>query len=300
MKASKRYRVSTKRPEVPTIAATETNRWQPWQKCTFGVALMLALIGTLWLARAAWLSHTGPGSLGENEVSSNNMKIAASGTAARTGQPNAAKSSASQTQDDALVGRTDELALTLNEGNRLLKLGKVDEAVAQYNRALQLNPDNEDVHFNLGIALARQGKLDEAIAQYREALKLMPDYAEVHNNLGNLLSRQGKLAEAAEEFRAALKIMPEHAAAHNNLGIVLARQQQNAEALKEFAEAARLMPDYVEAHFNLGTAYLADKRLAEAQAEFKTVLRLKPGFQPAEDLLKRMEATQGTNAAGVK
>ena len=62
-------------------------------------------------------------------------------------------------------------------------LGKLDEAVASYQQALQRKPDLAETYSNLGVALKDQGKLDEALACYRRALELKPDYAYAHSNL---------------------------------------------------------------------------------------------------------------------
>jgi Flp pilus assembly protein TadD len=56
---------------------------------------------------------------------------------------------------------------------------------------------------NLGNALFRLGRTDEAIAQYREALRLFPGYSGAHFNLGQALSSLGRFAEADAEFAAA-------------------------------------------------------------------------------------------------
>ena len=71
--------------------------------------------------------------------------------------------------------------------------GESAEALACYQRALQLNPDFAEAHNNLGTALQDQGKIAEALACYRRALQLKPDYAEAHNNLGNALQDQGQI-----------------------------------------------------------------------------------------------------------
>ena len=63
-------------------------------------------------------------------------------------------------------------------GNALKDQGKLDEAIAAYNKALSIKPDYADAYNNMGNALQDQGKLDEAIAAYNKALSLKPDYAE--------------------------------------------------------------------------------------------------------------------------
>ena len=53
--------------------------------------------------------------------------------------------------------------------------GQLDEAIAEYRKAVELDPDIADSHNNLGLALYGKGQLDEAIAEYRKAIELGPD-----------------------------------------------------------------------------------------------------------------------------
>ena len=82
---------------------------------------------------------------------------------------------------------------------------------------VQLQPDDALAHNNLGNAWKDQGKLDEAVACYQRALLLKPDYAAAHNNLGNVFKDQRKLDEAVACYRRALQLQPDDALAHNNL-----------------------------------------------------------------------------------
>jgi predicted O-linked N-acetylglucosamine transferase (SPINDLY family) len=94
---------------------------------------------------------------------------------------------------------------------------RLDEAIVEYRRALELKPDFPEALNNLGAALAEQGCLDEAETAYRHALQLQPGHLKARNNLGGALERQGRLDEAIAEYRKALELKPEDARVQSNL-----------------------------------------------------------------------------------
>jgi len=68
-------------------------------------------------------------------------------------------------------------------GNMLFRKGQVDEAMAQFQRALEIDPNNSEAHNNFGVALAQKGQVDEAILQFQEAVRLNPNNSSAQNNL---------------------------------------------------------------------------------------------------------------------
>ena len=119
----------------------------------------------------------------------------------------------------------------------------MDEAIAEYRKALEIQPDYAHAHYRLGIALKDKGQLDEAIAEFRKALQIQPDDAAAHNNLGFALQDKGQLDEAIAEYRKAVQIQPDDADAHDNLGVVLQDKGQLDEAIAEFRKALQIRPD---------------------------------------------------------
>ena len=99
-----------------------------------------------------------------------------------------------------------------------MKRGQLDEALANYQRAVEPKSDRPDIRNNLGLVLEKLGQTDEATAQFQEALKLEPDFTDAHNNLGNALEKRGRIAEATAHYERALEIDPDHAQGHNDLG----------------------------------------------------------------------------------
>jgi len=95
-------------------------------------------------------------------------------------------------------------------GNILLDQGKTDEAIAEYRKAIELDPRHAWPDNNLGFTLSGQQKTDEAIAEYRKAIELDPSLALPHKNLANILREQGKTEEADAEDRKAAELGAKH------------------------------------------------------------------------------------------
>jgi len=79
---------------------------------------------------------------------------------------------------------------------RLYNQKKLDEAIACYKKAIEIDPKHAFAYINLGEALRAQKKLPEAIAAYQKAIEINPKHASAYNNLGNVLRDQKKLPEA--------------------------------------------------------------------------------------------------------
>jgi protein O-GlcNAc transferase len=142
-------------------------------------------------------------------------------------------------------------------------------------------PNLAGAYNNLGIVCRTLGRLDEAVASFQRACALQPDYAEALNNLGNALDEQGRSQEAVDCYRRALLLQPEYAEALNNLGATLKGQGKLVEAVAAFQRALAIRPDYVSAHVNLGGAFNEMGRLDEASACFRRAMEIKPDHAAA-------------------
>ena len=101
-------------------------------------------------------------------------------------------------------------------------LDRFDEAIAAYQKALEIDPKAHEVWVNLGVAYRLKGNYDQAITSYQKALAINPNYAEAHSSLGTLYILQGKPQEAVGKFETAIKLDPTLAVAHGNLALAYA------------------------------------------------------------------------------
>jgi tetratricopeptide (TPR) repeat protein len=163
-------------------------------------------------------------------------------------------------------------------GLDLAYVGRVTEAIAQFERALQIKPDYAEAHYNLGIALGRTGRLSEAIAQFEQALQIKPDYAEAHYNLGIALGRTGRLSEAIAQFEQALRIKPDYTDVQNKLAWLLATcsDLSNPSRAVTLAErACQLTTNRAAANLDtLAASYAATGRFDDAVATARQAIEL--------------------------
>ena len=172
-----------------------------------------------------------------------------------------------------------------NLGSALHEAGRLDEAVARYEKAAALQPDYAPAYNNLGVTLRAQGRVDAAIAAYEKGLALKDDYPDLHYNLANALLEQNRADEAAAHLRRSLAGDAESAGSHNNLGMALAAKGQYEQAAAEFRAAIALEPGSVLAHRNLGNVLASLGRGPEALAALERAVALDPkDAQAAYDL----------------
>jgi tetratricopeptide (TPR) repeat protein len=88
--------------------------------------------------------------------------------------------------------------------------GRFDEAVESYQKAVKLEPDYADAHYNLANALKHKGDLRKAIDSYRASLAINPSDAEVLLTYRNALKQKGELDAATDSYKQVIKIKPDH------------------------------------------------------------------------------------------
>ena len=193
------------------------------------------------------------------------------------------KAEAAQDLDESLrqarlatIALPEEGTSFYNLGVALAGKGQFDDAIAAYNKALQLRPDFPEALNNLGVALGNKAQFDDAITALNKALQIKPDYLEALNNLGAALDGKGQFDEAIAVYNKALQIKPDEPKALYNLGGAFASKGQFDEAIAAYNKALQLKPDYPKAFNNLGIALAHKGQLDDAIVALNKALQLKP------------------------
>ena len=166
--------------------------------------------------------------------------------------------------------------------------GKIEEAIAAYQTAIQLEPNFADAYGGLGVVYRRSGDLDAAIRHCQKAIKIAPENIEFHQNLTQIYWQKGMYDRAAIGYRIILELDPSDENALHHLGIILLSKQAYDEAVSCFQRVLQRNPDNALTHGALGTAYYRLGEEGPAIHEFREVLRLDPQNQDARKMLERL------------
>jgi tetratricopeptide (TPR) repeat protein/serine/threonine protein kinase len=151
-----------------------------------------------------------------------------------------------------------------------------DGAIAEFKKAIVLNPENAMAHYNLGRALEGKGRLDDAIDAYRKSVQLKDDNATVQNKLGNALYERARTDEAIDAYQKAIRIKKDDASYHVNLGNALVKKKGRLDdAVAEYETAIRLQENLPAAYNSLGVALAMKGRLDDAIKAYENAIRLK-------------------------
>ncbi len=161
------------------------------------------------------------------------------------------------------------------------------EAVAEFKKALDLNPDSLIDRLNYGLALIRAGRTEEGIAELEKVQQKDPSIPHTWFNLGIEYKKLGEFDKAAEQLEHMAKLVPDEAVTRYNLGVLYKRAGRIKEAIESFQLAAKLNPSLAAPHFQLFNAYRTSGEREKARRELEIFKKLKAaqkGAVVAEDM----------------
>jgi protein O-mannosyl-transferase len=150
-----------------------------------------------------------------------------------------------------------------NLGIIFLGKGKLDQAIALLQAAVDLRPENRFAQDNLAKALLQKGRVDDALVHYRKLLELDPNNIEVHNIVGTVMVQQGHIREGVEEWEKVLLVRPDNGNAMSNIAWVLATSPDAS--IRDGAKAVRLGEEAMR--ISVGRIPMIFRTLAAAYAE---------------------------------
>ncbi len=181
----------------------------------------------------------------------------------------------------ALAAAPNDVGALVNLGFVLSELKQHAEARSHLEKAIQLDPKQDDALYILGTIERATGNPDQAIERFGATLDLKPDFSMCRLELCRLLFERGRADEAKQVVQAGIAIDPASADLHYYLGNLHHEARELDAAISCFQKALALRPDYLEVHNNLGNSYLAQGELEASLESYQKVILLDPRFPNA-------------------
>ncbi len=186
-----------------------------------------------------------------------------------------------------------DYAAHFNLGAVLQTQAKHEEAIQNFQQALQVRPDSFITLTNLGFSWQALGKNETAMDFFQQAIKLNPDYVNARYNLANLLLLQERATEAIQHLQAILKITPNDAGVYNSLGSAYGMLNNRANAEESFRQSVQFQAENADAHANLAFMLALQGKFEEAMTQYETALKLNPNNAAAHNQYAVLLARQG-------
>ena len=151
-------------------------------------------------------------------------------------------------------------------GSALAQAGKNDEALADFNKAISLDPNYGQAFADRGQIYRKTKRLDQAMPDYERALALDANYAPAWLGRGLVNKARGEATAALEDFNKAIALRPDDAEAYYNRGQLYQSEKQHEFAIEDFTAANGLVPQQVEPLLGRALSYLALGKAKEAAA----------------------------------
>ena len=169
-----------------------------------------------------------------------------------------------------------------NAGYSALLHKNYDRSIARFTDAIEtgeLRPaDLALAYENRGAGYLRTGRDDEAIADFDRALALNPSLAPAHNNRAIAFRHKGDLARAIADYSEAIRLMPGVHYYYLGRGLTYAANRQYAQAIADYKLAVYYKSNNVPAFVALGDAHLEQGRKDDALAAYRQAMRIKGDF----------------------
>ncbi|MCE2698620.1 MAG: tetratricopeptide repeat protein [Anabaena sp. 49633_E8] len=168
-----------------------------------------------------------------------------------------------------------------NQGNTLIQLQRYQEALATYEKAIDIKPDYPQALYGQGKALFQLKKYQESLIAYDQAIQIQPNYLEAWTNRGFVLVRLKRYSEAIATVDKALQLKNDEPQIWQLKGDIFIKISQYNDAIKAYEQAINFQADNPELWYKKGLAFQNLKQYEEAITAYKKTVELKPDHESA-------------------
>ena len=162
-----------------------------------------------------------------------------------------------------------------------MRKGQYDQAVSQFNKAIEINPKYVKAYLYRGFAYAQKGQHDQAISEFNNLLRLKPRLAAAYHGLGGAYGRKGQYDQAISAFNKAIEINPKFFQAYNDRALSYRHKSEYDQAISDCNKALEINPQYLDAYHERGFVYGKKLQYDQAISEFNKAIDINPRYHKA-------------------
>ncbi len=166
----------------------------------------------------------------------------------------------------------------VSRGETYRRMGRFDDALDDFSRAIELDPDHVWAIASRGETYRRMRHFNHALADFSRAIELNPRYDWAIAHRGETYRQMGRFDDALDDFSRAIELDPDHVWAIASRGRTYQAMERDDEALADFSRAIELNPDYRRAIASRGEIYRQMGRFDEALADLNRAIELNPRY----------------------
>jgi protein O-mannosyl-transferase len=182
---------------------------------------------------------------------------------------------------DNAVKTPDNARAHFNLGYAWLNIGQYDNAIASYERVIEINPNSADAHYHLGIACWRNHEWDKAMVEYNRAIEIKPDFTFAYYSRGIGYGSLRDWNKSIADFTRAIGLKPDYADALYKRGNLYWMIEEWDKAIADYTRVIGIEPNNAQAYFNRGVVYGMLHRWDKAVEDYSSALRIDPKYSKA-------------------
>jgi len=161
--------------------------------------------------------------------------------------------------------------------------GQYEQAILDFNKAIETNPSYAEAYDNRGCAYVAKGQYDHAISDFNTVLEMNPRLAMAYSNRGTAYMNKGQYDQAISDHTKAVEISPQFAGAYYGRAMVFEKKNQYDQAISDFNKVLEVDPKHASAYYRRGRSYYFKKEYDKSWDDIKSAQDL--GYKiPAEFL----------------
>ncbi len=173
----------------------------------------------------------------------------------------------------------------IKSGRELAKAGRHDEALADFETALKLDPNSKIAHMAAGSLKARQNREEEALRHFREALRIDPMNIQAHLRAARVLLARKEVDKAQEYVESAARIDGKNSAVQLFLGHLAMTKKDLPKAKAHLTQALTLNPRLVRGRIQMAAVLRSEGKMDDALAQLNAAVRIDPNSSNVHDSL---------------